>query len=95
MFSSIMPWASHTDLITNKNRPGSSLPTPLNIGNLIALAIPTFCGGGVGGGVGVDVDGFDVGDAGGGVDGGGMKGMCPLINRTTLLGENVVSSSLL
>jgi len=64
---------------------------PLNIGNLIVLTIPTF-----GGGVGeVGEDGVDVGEVGGGVDGGSNSGMHFLINWSTLLGENHVSSSLL
>ena len=93
MFSSTMPWVSHTDLITNQNRPGSSTPTPLNIGSLIALIIPTFGGGGVGGGVGVGVDGFDIGEVGGCVDRGSISGKCSLINQIALLGENLASSS--
>lgn len=93
MFSFVMLWESHTSLITNQNRPGSSFPTPLNIGSLIALAILAFGGGGVGDEVGVSVDEFDVGDAGSGVDGGGIRGKCSLINWTILLGENLASSS--
>lgn len=62
---------------------------PLNMGNLIALAIPTVSGGGGG----VDEDGFDVGEVGDGVDGGGTNGMHCFINRTALLGENTASSS--
>jgi len=70
----------------------SSFPTPLNIGSLITLIIPTFSGG-VEGGVRVGVGGFDVGEAGGGMDGGGINGKCSLINQTSLLGENLASSS--
>ena len=87
MFSSVMPWASHTDLITNQNCHGSSSPTPLNIGSLIALTILTL-----GGGIGVG-DGFDVGDTEGGVDEGRISGKCSLINRAALLSENFTSSS--
>ena len=61
---------------------------PLNMGNLIALAIPTLGGGG--GGVGED--GVDVGEVGDGVDGGGNCGMCCFINWTALLRENLASS---
>ena len=39
------------------------------------------------------MDGFDIGEVGGGVDGGGISGKQSLINRTTLLGENIMSSS--
>jgi len=45
---------------------------------LTALAIPTLGGGGGGGGV--SEDGFDVGEVGDGVVGGGISGMCCLIN---------------
>ena len=76
MFSSIMPWASHTDHITNQNRLGFSFLAPLNVGILIALVILTSGGGGIGGGV----DGFNEGDVGGGVDGGGISGKHSLIN---------------
>lgn len=86
-----MPWASHTDRITNQNCPGSSFPTPLNVGSLIALAIPNFGGGGVGGGV----DEFDEGDAGGGVDRVGNSGKRSLINWTVLPSENLTSSFLI
>jgi len=43
---------------------------------LTALTIPTFGGGG--GGVGED--GFDVGEVGDGIYGGGISGKCYLIN---------------
>ena len=39
------------------------------------------------------MDGFDVGEAGGGMDGGGISGKCSVINRTALLVENPASSS--
>ena len=91
MLSSVMPWASHTAFTTNQNWLGSSFPAPLNTGNLTALYIPTF--GGDGGGDGVGEDGFDVGEVGDGVDGCGISGKRCLINQTTLLGENLVSSS--
>ena len=55
------------------------------------IAIPNFSGGGGGGGVGVD--GLDVGEAGGGVDGGGIGGKHSLINWTTLPSENLVRLS--
>jgi len=58
---------------------------------LTALPIPTFGGGGGGGGVGKD--GFDVSEVGDGIDRGGISVKRCLINRTTLLGENLVSSS--
>lgn len=56
---------------------------------MTTLAIPTF-GGGEGG---VSEDGFDVGEVGDGVHGGGISGMCWLINWTSLLRENPASSS--
>jgi len=56
----------------------------------MALAILTLGGGG--GGVGED--GVDVGEVGGGVDGGGKSGMHCFINQTPLLRENPTSSSL-
>ena len=62
---------------------------PLNMSNLIALAIPTLSGGG--GGVGED--GFDEGEVGDGVDGSGISGMCYLINQNAHLRENPTSSS--
>ena len=62
---------------------------PRNTGNLIVLTIPTFGGGG--GGVGED--GVDVGEVGGGADGGGNNGMHYFINQTALLEENPMSSS--
>lgn len=74
MLSFVIPGASHTDLITKKKCPSSSFPTPLNISNLIELLIPIFEAVGVGGRVGVGIDGSDVGEVGGGVDGGGIKG---------------------
>ena len=37
----------------------------------------------------------DVGDGGDGVDGGGINGNHYVMNQTTLLGENLVRSSLL
>ena len=37
MLSSVTPYASHTTLTMNQNWYASSFPTPLNIGNLIAL----------------------------------------------------------
>ena len=91
MLSSIMPCSSHTTFTTIQNWPSSSLPTPLNTGNLTALAIPTFSG--RGGGLGED--GFDVGEVGDGVDGVCISGMRCFIDQTTLFGENLVSSSLL
>ncbi len=54
---------------------------PLNMGSLIALAIPTLGGGGDG----VGEDGVDVGEVGDGVDGGGNCGMRYFIIRTALL----------
>ena len=62
---------------------------PLNTGNLTTLANPTFNGGEGG----VHEDGFDVGEVGDGVDGGGISGMRCLINQNALLGENPASSS--
>lgn len=96
MLSFVIPLASHIDHITKQNHLGSSFPTLLNTGSLIALTILTF-GGGSGGGVGVrvGVGRFDVGDTGGGVDGGGISGKCSLINWTALPGDNLASSSLL
>jgi len=47
---------------------------------LIALTILTFGGSGGGGGVRVGADRFDVGEVGGGMDGGGISGKCSLIN---------------
>ena len=91
MLSSVMPWASYTDFITNQNGPGSSFPTPLNIDSCTVLAIPIFGGGG--GGVGVSVDGFEAGEEGGGMDGGCISGKRSLINQSALLGENFTSSS--
>lgn len=91
MFSSIMPCASHTYFITNQNRLGSSFPTPWNFSNSTVIAIPAFGGGGGGGGVGVGR--LDVGEAGGGVDGGGISGKHSLINQTALPGENLARSS--
>jgi len=44
---------------------------PLNTSNLITLTIPTLNGGGGG----VSEDGFDAGEVGGGVDGGGFTRM--------------------
>lgn len=88
MFSFVIPWASHTDHITNHNHLGSSFPTPLNVCSLISLTILTFGGGGVAGGV----DGFDEGDVGGGMDEGGISGKHSLINQTMLPGENLLSS---
>lgn len=64
---------------------------PLNMGNLIALSIPTLGGGG--GGVGED--GVDVGEVGDGMDGCGNSGMSYFINWTMLIRENPASSSLL
>ena len=58
---------------------------------MTALAIPTFGGGGDG----VGEDGFDVGEVGDGVDGGGISRMRCLINQTMLLEENPAISSLL
>lgn len=51
ILSSMTPCASHTALTMNQNWSGSSFPTPLNIGTLIALAILNYGGGrgGVGG----------------------------------------------
>lgn len=82
------PCASHTALTTNQNWFGSSFPTPLNIGSLIALAILN-CGGGRGG---VDGDGGDNGETGGGVGGGGMRRIHFLIRVITLLRETFASS---
>ena len=62
-----MPCASHTTLNMNQNWFGSSCPTSLNTGSLIALAILNY-GGGVGG---VDGDVGEEGEASGGVGGGG------------------------
>ena len=39
------------------------------------------------------MDGFDVGEVGGGVDGGGISGKCSPTNQTELPGENLTSSS--
>ena len=82
------PCASHTSLTTNQNWSGSSFPTPLNTGSLIALAILNY-GGGVGS------DGGEGGEVGGGVGGSGNCGMRCLIKLTALLGETFVSYSLL
>jgi len=65
------------------------LPTPLNTGSLIALAILNYGGGEgwVGGDVGKE------NETGGGVGGGGKCGMRCLIRLTMLLGESFTSSS--
>ena len=55
--------------------------------------MPIFEAVGIGGGVGVGVDGFDVGEALDGVDGGGISGKQSLIHWTTLSSENHASSS--
>jgi len=73
----------------NQNWSGSSLPTPLNAFNFIALAILN-CGGG-GGGVGGD--GGDGGETSGGVGGGGMREIHCLIGLIMFLRENFASSS--
>ena len=77
-------------LITNQNWSGSLFPTPLNIGNFIALAILTRGGGG--GGTGED--GGEGDEAGGGMGGGDIRGILCLIRWITLLGETFVSYSL-
>lgn len=41
------------------------------------------------------MDGIDVDEAGGGVDGVGISGKCSLINRTALPSKNLARSSLL
>ena len=61
MLLSVTHCASHTALTMNQNCSGSSFPTPLNTGSLIALAMLN-CGGG-GGGVGEN--GGEAGEAGG------------------------------
>lgn len=63
------------------------------MGSLIALTIPNFGGGGVGGGVRVGVGRLDEGDGGGGMERGGISGKHSLINRTAFPGENLASSS--
>ena len=83
------PCTSHIALITNQNWSRSSFPTPLNIGNFIALAILTRDGGGVGTGE----DGGEGSEASGGVGGGGMCGIFYLIKLIALLGETFASSS--
>ena len=62
ILSSATPCASHNALTMNQNWSRSSFPTPLDIGNLIALVMLNcwFGGGGVG----------EVGDEGGGASGG-------------------------
>ena len=60
ILSTVTPCASHTALTTNKNWSGSSFPTPLNTGSLIALAMLNCgCGGG-----GVGGDGGEGGEGG-------------------------------
>jgi len=60
---------------------------------LTALTIPTSRGGGGGGGVGGDR--FDVREVGDVMGHGGIRRMHPLINKTTLLGENPTRTSFL
>jgi len=89
ILSCMMPCASHTALTMKQNWSGSSFPTPLNIGSLIALTILN-CGGGKGG---VGGDGGEEGEMSGSVGGGGKCIIHCLIKLTTLLEETFESSS--
>ena len=78
------PRASHIVFTMNQNWCGSSFPSPLNTGSLIALAMLN-CGFGE--------DGGETSEAGEGVSGGdNYKMRCP-IKLTALLGEILAHSS--
>jgi len=89
ILSSVTPYASHTTFIMNQNWSRSSLPTPLNTGNFIALAILTHGGGGGG----MSEDGGEDGETSGGVGGGGIHRILCLIKLITLLGETFIRFS--